>query len=304
MKKIIITGGSGFLGTIITERLLQLGEYQVVVLDLVPPRISDERVSFYKANLLDAFDGNKEYELLKNPHAVIHLSGKNIFGRFTESHKNMLWDTRVLGTRHLVELFEREEYRPQFLVSASAVGYYGDQPTRELTESSDSRNGMFLAKLVEAWEQESLSATKFGVHVTCIRNAHILGKAGMLGEVEKQFKFGIGTVLGNGKQYMPWIHIKDLVELYLLGIEGKTPQIINGVSGSFDTARDFAHAIGRIRHTSLYLPIPRCVLRIPFGDFADEMLVDQKISSEHYSALDFAPKFSNINECIQDILSK
>ena len=90
MKKIIITGGSGFLGTAIIERLLELGGYQIVVLDLAPPRISNERVSFYKANLLDAFDGNKEYELLKNTQAVIHLSGKNIFGRFTDSHKNML----------------------------------------------------------------------------------------------------------------------------------------------------------------------------------------------------------------------
>ncbi len=294
MKKIIITGGSGFLGTAITKRLLEMGSYDIVVMDIAPPRVEHEHVSFFKKNLLEPFDLQQDYALLKNPYAIIHLSGKSIFGRFTDQHKQLIRNTRVLGTRHLVDLFARDDYRPQTLVAASAVGFYGDQSGEVLVESSEPKNRMFLSQVVEDWEEENLRAREYGVAVTCIRNGHILGKGGLLGVIQKQFRFGIGTMLGNGKASMPWIDIDDLIELYIAGTDGSLPAVINGVSGTHETQKDFSHAIGAIKNTKIYLPIPRFALRIKFGDFADEMLVDQHVISEHIE-----PYHLNLEEVVK-----
>ncbi|MFT6911342.1 MAG: hypothetical protein ACJAU8_000581 [Candidatus Paceibacteria bacterium] len=305
MKKIIITGGSGFLGTQITQRLLELEGYEIVVMDIVPPREKNEHTTFFKKDLLEPFDYEKDYELLKNPYAVIHLSGKSINGRFTEKHKRLIYDTRVLASQHLVELLSREEYKPESLVAASAVGYYGNQPGEILVESSDRKNYYFLSDVVEAWEEENLRAQQQGVNVTCIRNGHIIGRGGILTEVAKSFRFGIGGILGTGKEHLPWIDVRDLVELYIKAMEmSDAPSIINGVNNQNLTQKQFSQAIGEVKKTKLYLPVPRWVLSLKYAEFGREMLVDQNVQSELLEKVKFIPKHSSISDVIRYYLKE
>ena len=303
MKKIIITGGSGFLGTQIIKRLLELGGYEIVVMDIAPPRVEDQRVSFFEKNLLQPFDTTTDYPLLKNPHAVIHLSGKSINGRFTDEHKKLVYDTRVIGSRNLVDLISLPEYKPEHYVCASAVGFYGDQPGEVLVESSERKNYYFLSDVVEAWEEQNLRAQEFGINVTCIRNGHIIGPGGILAEVASIFRFGFGGILGSGREYMPWVDVRDLVELYILCAVRETPSIINGVSNTFETQSDFSRAIGRVKGTKLYLNVPQWALALRYGEFAREMLVDQQVYADTYGEVSFSPKHTNLIEVVNNHLT-
>lgn len=301
MKKIIITGGAGFLGTQIIKYFLEHTNYQLVVMDIVPPRVDNSRVSFVKHNLLNPI--LEPDEQLKNPDIYIHLSGKNIAGRFTYKHKQLIYDTRIIGTRNLIQLFQQSEYRPRKIVAASAVGYYGNQPGVILDESSESKNGMFLSQVVIDWEKEVQTAQDLGIKTTCIRNAHIIGQGGMLQETAKGFRFGIGTILGWHPVHMPWIDIRDLVRLYALAVDNHTPLVINGVSNrDAITYKDFARAIAQHTSTHILIPVPKWVLRLGLGQFADEILVDQHVISAEYSSINFIPKYTDIYDVVGDYL--
>lgn len=298
MKKIIITGGSGFLGTQIIDKLLSIGGYEIIIMDLFPPREEKQNVTFFKKNLSEAFGEEVEYPELMKAHAVIHLAGKSIYGRFTQSHKDTIWNSRVKGTRNLVELLQRENYTPRSLVAASAVGYYGDQPDELLIESSERKNYYFLSDVVEAWEEENLQAQAYGINVTCIRNGHIIGAGGILAEVASTFKFGIGGILGTGNEYFPWIDIRDLVDLYVEAVQKQTPSIINGISQTFSTQSAFSKAIGKVKNTKFYIHIRQWMLALKFGEFGREMLVDQKVDSEVFEEIGFEPKYTDLDEVV------
>jgi uncharacterized protein (TIGR01777 family) len=304
MKKIIITGGSGFLGTQIINKLLSLGGYEIIIMDLFPPRQEKENVAFFKKNLAESFDADVEYPELHNPHAVIHLAGKSIYGRFTKKHKDAIWNSRVIGTRNLVNLLRRELYTPESLIAASAVGYYGDQPNELLIESSERKNYYFLSDVVEAWEEENLQAQGNGVNVSCVRNGHIIGKGGILTEVASTFRFGTGGILGTGSEYFPWIDIRDLVNLYITCIEKNTPSIINGVSTTFSRQKDFSKAIGKVKNTKFYIHIRQWMLALKFGEFGQEMLVDQKVDSETFKEIDFKPRYTDLGDVVGYYLEK
>jgi len=305
MKKIIITGGSGFLGTQIINKLLSMGGYEIVIMDLFPPRQEKEHVLFFKKNLAEAFDPETDYPELQHPYAVIHLAGKSIYGRFTDSHKKGIWDSRVNGSRHLVDLLQREHYIPQSLVAASAVGFYGNQPGEVLVESSQRKNYYYLSDVVESWEDENLKLQESGVNVTCIRNGHIIGSGGILAEVASTFTLGIGGILGTGDEHFPWIDIRDLVDLYITcAINEQSPSIINGISTATDTQETFSKAIGSSKKTKIYIHIREWMLNLKFGEFGREMLVDQRVQSEHYKDVDFNPKHMELKTVVNYYLTQ
>jgi hypothetical protein len=305
MKKIIITGGSGFLGNQIINKLVSIGGYEIVILDLYPPQQEKENVSFFKKNLSEEFDAETDYPALQNPHAVIHLAGKSIYGRFTKKHKQAIWDSRVDGTRNLVNLLQRDGYKPQSLVAASAVGFYGNQPNETLIESSQRKNYYYLSDVVEAWEEENVRAQEYGINVTCIRNGHIIGAGGILAEVASTFKFGIGGILGTGKEHFPWIDIRDLVELYVgCSLNTDTPSFVNGISTTIDTQKTFSKAIGATKNTHFYIHIYKWMLSLKFGEFGREMLVDQNIQSEQYKDLNFTPEHTQLDIIVNYYLTQ
>jgi uncharacterized protein (TIGR01777 family) len=207
-KKVVITGGSGFLGSNISAKLLADG-WEVVSADIAPPE--DERVVHADVNLLADEIASKK---LRDPDAVINLAGKNIFGRWNEKFKETVYKTRVDLTENLINLFGEDEYRPDVIVSASAAGYYGDRGDERLNTQSSPGEG-FLARVSRDWEAAARQAEDAGVPTTIIRNGHILGAGGLLGVLLPFYRWGLGGPLSSGDQWFPWVHVDDISRMYI-----------------------------------------------------------------------------------------
>ena len=214
--KIIITGGSGFLGSKLSESLINEG-HEVVSLDINPPR--NPKVLFLKVNLQEGISPEGEGVKIKNPDVVINLAGVTIGAKWNEEYKKKIYESRVLGTKNLGSLMENLDFRPKVFISASAVGVYGDRGAEILDENTEIKeNQGFLAKVAKDWELEAKKAEKHGIRTVILRQGHILGMGGLIQTLLPYYKMGIGGPISSGKQFFPWIHIEDLVNLYIYSI--------------------------------------------------------------------------------------
>lgn len=293
LGKVIITGGSGFLGSEIAARLKARG-ISPVILDISPPK--DSSLIFVKANLSEKIS---EDENLKNPYAVIHLAGAPIFGRWTEEKKKIIYNSRILGTRNLVNLFKNEEFRPQVLVSASAVGFYGDREESEINIFTGKGEG-FLSDVCRDWEMESFKAENLNIKTTVIRNGLILGKAGLVKTLRPFYEWGIGGPIGNGEQWFPWIHVSDCAEIYIQTVLGKIDSnIVNAVAPEQIQNKKFSKTFAKTLKKPHFLFIPIFALKILYGGFANEITVSQRVKSE-FSGFKF--EFPDIKSALSNIL--
>ncbi|HEX6240185.1 MAG TPA: TIGR01777 family oxidoreductase, partial [Polyangiales bacterium] len=209
---------------------------------------------------------------------VFHLAGDPVAeGRWTHEKKRRIRDSRVLGTRNLVAGFAALRQRPSVLVSASAVGYYGDRGDETLAESAPAGAG-FLPEVCEAWEREALAAEALGVRVVCLRIGIVLARGGgALARMWTPFKLGAGAQLGAGRQWMPWIHADDVVGLMQLasqhaGLQGP----MNAVAPAPVTNAEFTAALGYALGRPALLRAPAAALRLAFGEMSEIMLASQR----------------------------
>lgn len=292
-KRIIITGGSGFLGSKIAEELLVRG-YEVVSVDIVPPR--NPNVQFVYANIADAIPLDAK---LEHPEAIINLAGVPIFGRWTKAYKQSIYDSRVLGTKKLVVLCAQEQYRPKRLVSASAVGFYGNTGDAVIPANAPAGTN-FLATVAQDWERAAQDAVQYGVETTVIRNGHILGNGGLLGVLLPWYKAGLGGPIGSGKQYMPWIHIDDCVALYVRAAIGELHEpVIVAVSPQQITNAQFSQAVARTLHRPHLFFIPITALRLMYGDLGIEMSYGQRVEA---SLGDYTLQYPEISGALAEVL--
>lgn len=298
MKKIIITGGSGFLGTILGERLLKEG-FEVVSIDFVPPK--NQNIKFFKADFSKEVPKN---EILEKPFAIINLAGANIGIKWTPSYKQTIYNSRILTTKNLVQLMDDDKYRPELLISASAVGVYGDRADEILAEDSEIKeNQGFLAKVAKDWENEAKKAKDLGVRTVILRQGHILGMGSILQTLLPYYKWGLGGPIGSGNQYFPWIHVEDLVNLYVFcikdeGIKGT----INAVAGEPIKNKEFSRVFAKVLHRPHVFFIPKFVLKIKYGEFADEVVKSQRVISnfiKNNKNLSF--KFTKLEDALRNI---
>lgn len=295
-KKVVITGGSGFLGSHISDKLLADG-YDVVSLDIAPP--ANDQVVHANINLLE---DSLEHEKLENPHAVINLAGKNIFGRWTEGFKDFVYKTRVESTRRLVDLFAQDVYRPDVFVSASAAGYYGDRGDEKLSADSSSGQG-FLAKVSRDWEKAARKAENKDVPTTIIRNGHILGQGGLLGVLLSYYRWGLGGPLSSGEQWFPWIHIDDLANMYIAAMrEDGQPDTINGVAPDQVRNREFSRILADVVNRPHLFRIPKFALKLLYGQFGEEMLYSQRVVSKAEKQLDFEFAYPQLRAALTEIV--
>jgi uncharacterized protein (TIGR01777 family) len=297
-RKAIITGGSGFLGSNISKKLLADG-WEVVSADIAPP--ADERVTHADVNLLA---DDIASEKLADPEAVINLAGKNIFGRWNEEFKEAVYKTRVDLTENLVELFNKEKYRPDVFVSASAAGYYGDRGDEKLNTRSSAGTG-FLAKVSRDWEAAARQAEDTGVPTTIIRNGHILGAGGLLGVLLPFYRWGLGGPLSSGEQWFPWVHVDDIARMYIAAVEQEgEPETVNGVAPEQVTNKEFSKQLAGALGRPHLLRIPGFVLRLLFGEFGKEMLYSQRIETQADDKLNFEYRYKKLRLALKDIASK
>ncbi len=237
--------------------------------------------------------------------AVFHLAGDPVAkGRWTGTKKEEIRSSRIEGTRHLVDTLVAMEERPACLVSASAVGYYGDRGDEILDEKS-SPDGSFLAEVCQAWEQEALRAEEHGIRVVTVRTGIVLGSGGgALQSMLLPFKLGLGGRLGSGRQWMPWIHIEDLVRLMLYAaVQTEIRGPVNGVSPNPVANRGFTRALAGVLRRPAFFPMPAAVLRIVLGEFATVLLASQRVIPNVAIQSGFTFEHPELTRALAQILS-
>jgi uncharacterized protein len=234
--------------------------------------------------------------------AVIHLAGEAIDGRWTPEKKRAIAGSRIEGTRHLVEAFGKASQPPRALVSASAVGWYGDRDTQPLVEGSTAGDG-FLANVCRDWENEALRVRECGARAAILRTGIALGDGGALSKIIAPFQFGAGGPIGSGRQFVPWIHVDDLANMYLTAVENAWSGAYNAVTPDYTTSARLAQAIGAsiMRPAFAYAPAP--VLRLVLGEFASTLLASQLVLPERAQNAGFVWQHPRLESAIQSILA-
>ena len=220
---------------------------------------------------------------------MFHLAGEPVAeGRWTKAKKARIRDSRVAGTKHLVERLRKLERRPEVLVSASAVGIYGSRGDDVLTESAAPAEG-FLAEVCREWEAEAQAAEDLGMRVVTIRVGLVLGsQGGALARMLPLFEFCAGGRLGHGRQWMPWIHVDDLAALFKF-CAGNTQLSgsVNGAAPNPVTNREFTKALASAVGRPALFPAPAFALRLALGEFAKVLLASQRVAPEKAQAAGF-----------------
>jgi uncharacterized protein (TIGR01777 family) len=269
----LITGATGLVGRALLPRL-----ESAVVLTRDPAR-AGARLGPVEAQAWNPESGPPPLAALRDVDVVFNLAGEPVAeGRWTAERRRRIRDSRLLGTRHLVAAIAELERRPRVLVSASAVGYYGDRGDEELDEGSAVGRG-FLAEVCAEWEREALAAMRLGLRVVCLRTGIVLAPGGgALARMLTPFRMGLGGPLGSGRQWMPWVHIEDLVGLLLhAGQNDRLSGPMNGVGPRPSTNAEFARAFGRALHRPAVLPVPRWLLRAAFGQMSEILTASQRV---------------------------
>src|SRR3954447_740650 len=272
----LLTGATGFIGRRLVRHLLANG-HSVNYLARQRSGSLDSRAAFHY------WDRNDEPRLESVPRldAVIHLGGEPVAQRWTPEIKKRIMESRVDGTRKLVSAIGKLKHKPAVLVSTSAVGFYGDRGDQVLTEASGPGEG-FLVEVCKGWEREAMRARESGLRVALLRVATVLGKdGGALKPMLVPFKLGVGGRFGDGKQWMPWIHLDDLVSLYVFAAQnGSAEGPLNAAAPETVTNEQFTKTLGRVLSRPAFLPAPRFALRAVLGELADFVLSSQRVVPE------------------------
>jgi uncharacterized protein (TIGR01777 family) len=256
-KTIAVTGSSGLIGSALTA-FLSTGGHRVVRLVRGTPASDGERT--WNPDEPDP-------QLLAGVDAVIHLAGASIAGRFTEAHRNAIRDSRIGPTRRLAELLGRTGQRPAVLISASAVGYYGfDRGDETLTEDSDRGDG-FLADVVADWEDATAPAEQAGARVVRVRTGIVQSpRGGTLRLMRPLFAAGLGGRLGDGRQWLSWIGIDDLIDVYHRALwDTKLSGPVNAVAPQPVRNTEYTETLARVLHRPAVLPVPSLGPRLLLG---------------------------------------
>ena len=292
--RILVSGGTGFIGQVLCPQLTQDG-HDVIVWSRQPnPEVAEGVTTIQK---LEDMTG-------PNPDAVINLAGASIAdGRWTEERKRLLVDSRVDTTGKLVDWMRAMESPPKALISASAVGYYGEQGDRVITEDTPPTSG-FTHDLCEQWENEALKAESLGVRVCLVRTGVVLDRdGGALAKMLPPFKMGAGGRLGSGEHYFPWIHRADIVGIYQwLVANEKASGPYNAGAPNPVTNAEFTRALGSALKRPTVLPMPEPVLRLLFGEMSEILLVSNRMMPTRLLDEGFKFRYPELKQALQAIL--
>ena len=301
MKKevVLITGGTGLIGSVLQTILLD-ADYEVILLS----RNAKNENSYLwdvEKNFID------KQAILKADH-LIHLAGAGIADKpWTEARKKEIIDSRVDTTSLLIESCKQHKKELKTVIAASAIGYYGFKTSKHIYTETDAPATGFLADTCVTWEKATSAFNEISERLVQIRIGVVLDKnGGALKKMAQPVHFFAGAAIGSGKQYMPWIHVKDLCDMILYTLKNqKTHGIYNGVCSTHITNEDFTKAIGKALHRPILLPaIPAFVIKALFGDMAGMVLEGSRVSNEKIKETGFNFKFENIDLALEDLLGK
>jgi len=275
--KVFITGGTGFLGAALTEKLLAEG-HLVTILSRSSQNNRDIKDGLTYTEGNPTTSGSWQKEICKHD-VVINLAGASIFRPWNTRNKEAIYNSRIHTTRNIVDAIAKHADKEITLLSGSAVGYYGFQDDEELDESGAPGDD-FLATVVKDWEAEAIKAEENGARVVLCRIGVILGKdGGALSKMLSVFKWGIGSPLGSGKQWFSWVSLPDLVNIFLFLMANKTISgPVNCTSPYPVTNREMTKSLGRALHRPVILPpVPAFLIKGVLGEFSDVFVKGQKV---------------------------
>jgi len=304
-KKIIITGASGLIGKKLLDHFCT-SDFEITVLTRKPrfdTNFMDRSIKFFQWNC----ENNEEWkDALEGQDVVINLAGANLVSkRWNDKFKKLIYKSRINCTKQLVDAIGQCNNKPETLITASAVGIYGERGEEILAESSEPGTD-FLAKVCYDWESEAKKVQAYNVRFVALRIGLVLSAdGGVLKNSLLPFKLFIGGKLGNGKQFFPWIHIDDLLSIVSYTIDN--PALngpINCASPRIVREQEFAKTLGQVLKRPAIFPVPRFLLRIVVGPIAESIISSQNISVEKLIKAGFEFKFTNLPLALKQILGK
>jgi len=300
LVRIVIAGGTGFLGRPLAAGLARHG-HEVQILTRRTGPLPAGLVSWQPdgtagpwASALDQMDG------------VVNLAGAEMAGRrWTEARKRELRESRMLATRSLIAAMQVVTARPRVFVSQSGIGYYGPRGDEEIGEH-EPRGGDFVAGMAGDWEAEAARAGDMGARLVVLRTGLVLARdGGALGQMLLPFRFGLGGRLGSGRQYVPWIHRRDWIDLVRWSlVSEKVHGTLNATAPNPVTNREFTAALGRALRRPAIVPVPAFALRLAFGELADAVLTGQRAVPRRALALGFHFRWPLLGPALADVLTR
>jgi uncharacterized protein (TIGR01777 family) len=295
----VVTGGSGFIGRALVDRLAAAG-HELLLLGRVPRKGMPPNADFQLWNPSEPLPPGA----VAGAGAVIHLAGEPVAQRWTASAKQRIRSSRVDGTRNLVNAILTAKNPPPIFVSGSATGIYGDRGDEPLTEGSAIGTG-FLAEVARDWEATAMKAAQCGTRVVLLRTGVVLGEqGGALARMLTPFKLGLGGRIGGGKQWMSWIHIEDVIGLINTALA--TPDIagpMNITAPNPVTNTEFTATLARTLRRPAILPIPIAALRLLFGEMSEILTASQKVLPVAAESTGYKFNFPTLAGALQDTLA-
>ncbi|MDE1165047.1 MAG: TIGR01777 family oxidoreductase [Pseudomonas sp.] len=295
--RILLTGGTGLIGRKLCQYWLKQG-FQLTVWSRRPDRVA--------ALCGTSVRGIARLEELgQEPlDAIVNLAGEPIADRpWTGKRRALLWASRITLTEQLLAWLETRQQRPSVLISGSAVGWYGDSGEREITEQSQPVTQDFASQLCQAWEETAQRAQAFGLRVVCVRTGLVLAsEGGFLTKLRLPFKLGMGGPIGNGRQWMPWVHIDDqiaLIDFLLKHDDASGPY--NACAPTPVRNREFARLLGKALHRPAFMPLPALLLKAGLGELSGLLLGGQRALPQRLLAQGFTFRFTDLPTALDDL---
>lgn len=301
--RVTVTGATGLIGSRLLGELTARGD-DVTVLSRNPAKARKTLVAGVLVVGWDPENGPAPREALDGRDGVVHLAGESVAQRWNARSKERIRRSRELGTRNLVAGLAAAEPRPGVLVSSSAVGYYGPHGDEELTEETPPGDD-FLAEVVKAWEREADAAAGLGVRVVKVRTGVVLDRSGgALKTMLPPFKLGVGGPVAGGDQYMPWVHVDDVVGILVSSLDRDTWHgAVNASAPVPVTNKVFSKALGRALKRPAFAPVPAAAIKLLYGEMSEIVTKGQRAVPTHTLALGYEFRHPDLDEALRSALA-
>jgi uncharacterized protein (TIGR01777 family) len=301
MATVLITG-TGLIAAQLAEKLTKKG-YNVTFLSR-----GEDPSSPYKIYTWDIKKQKIDAEAIANADYIVHLAGSNIAEqRWTKERKKIIVDSRVDSSNLLFSEIKKQKKALKAFITASGVGYYGAVTTDKIFSENDIPATDFLGITCKKWEKSTIAFQKLGIRTVIIRTGIVLAKKdSALDKMLTPIKMGIGSPIGSGKQYMPWIHIDDICNIYIKAIEDINMHgAYNSAASDQKNNEEFLHTIAKVLHKPFWFPsIPSFAIRILFGEMADILLKGSRVSNKKLLQSGFQFQFNDLKKALEDLLLK
>lgn len=305
--RVAVTGATGFVGSRLVERLQAEG-HQVLVLARNPERAAQifPTATFPAVEVVayTPLQSGEWQQRVSGCDGVVNLAGEPISERWTATHKQNIVESRQVGTKKLVEAIAQANPKPQVLVSASAIGFYGTSQTATFDETSAAGND-FLAEVCKLWEAEAQKVKEAGVRLVILRLGVVLGMGGAIAKMLTPFKLFAGGPIGTGKQWFSWIHREDLVNLILQALTQPNMEgVFNATAPNPVRMAEFCNTLGQVMNRPSWLPVPAFAIEALLGDGAIVVLEGQQVLPQRTQTTGFQYQYSVLKPALEDVLAQ